>query len=204
MRLQKLGIVFVLLLIAAAGTGAFFYTQYQLRGHQEYLTRRPPSAKDIENAKGQMLTLTESHGGERKWVLKVKQLQYGGSNNVAQLTQVQGVMYDDKQKVQFTFDSPSGTFYKSDSRFILTQGVRMFSPDVKVLIASPQMEWSSKASVITATGGVMMSKEDFGTSKADKALFSMDFTKIQFVGGATSVIGGQDKNAKKTQVGLSG
>ncbi len=51
------------------------------------------------------------------------------------------------------------------------------------------MDWTSDNGIINAVGGVQMMKQDFGTSNAEKAVFSMDFSKIQFIGNATSVMG---------------
>ncbi len=190
MTLKHFGVVSFLLGITVLGAGSIWYTAYRLRNHREFIDNNMPTAKQIERAKGETITLTETQNGNRKWVLKMKELKYAKNNNVAQMIGVQGLVYGKKQDVLFTFTAPTGTYSKDSNQVSLTNGAKMVSPSAKVLISAPQMVWSSKNDEVKASGGVHMLKDGFGESSAQKAVFSMDFSKIQFIGDATSIIGG--------------
>lgn len=189
MKIHKVSIATFLVFLAVAGGGSLLYTVYRLRNHPEYLSDTAAQIQRIEKAQGQTITLTETKAGQRKWVLKMKEIKYSKDNSIAELIGVEGLLYGDKQDVMFTFQAPTGEYYKENNRVILHKGVTMVSPSAKVMLKAPDMDWSSNSDVITATGGVQMQKEGFGTSQAQKAVFAMDFSKIEFSGGALSNIG---------------
>jgi LPS export ABC transporter protein LptC len=193
MKPKKLGIAIFLVAIVGLGLGSIFYTMYRLRNHQEFLSDYSPRIEQIEKAKGETITLTETTEGSRKWVLKMKEMKYSKDKSSAVLTGIQGIVYGDSQKVLAIFEAPNGEFFKNDNRVILTEGVKMISPSTKVRIQAPKMDWSSKTGVVIATGGVVMAKEGFGSSRAQRAEFAMDFSRIQFSGNTASVIGGHPK-----------
>lgn len=189
MKPKKFGIALFLLALISIGIGSMMYTKYRLKGHQEFISDYAPVVERIEKAKGKTITLTETKNGHRKWVLKMKEIKYSKDNSIANLTDVKGLVYDEKQAIMFTFEAPAGQYFKDKSRILLNDGARMISPSAEVVIISPNMDWSSESNLITATGGVQMKKKNFGISKAEKATLSTDFSHIQFSGHATSVLG---------------
>lgn len=189
MTFKKLGILFILLLIIATGLGSILYTTYRLRDHEEFLSDYTPQIKQIERAKGKTITLTETKDGHRRWVLKMKEIRYSKDNSAAQLIDVKGLVYGDKQEILFAFNAPAGKFFKESNRVILSNGAQIISPSAKVVIKANQMDWSSRKGSILAKGGVRMKKANFGISQAEAAVFAMDFSKIEFKGKVVSVIG---------------
>ncbi len=191
MKLKNLGVFLFIALLVLAGSSAMLYTHFRLKAQQT--SEFSPDIKKIERAKGETITLTETQNGNRKWVLKMNEVKYSKDNNTAHMSKVQGLVYGDKkgdtQEVLFTFEAPAGTYFKDKNHVYLTDGAKMVSPSAKIIIMAPNMDWSSQTNTVNASGGVKMRKEHFGESSANKAVFAMDFSKIQFLGQATSVLG---------------
>ncbi len=187
---KKTGLAIILFLIVTIGASSMIYTMYRLRHHQEFLSDTAPTVQQVEKAKGETITLTETQGGQAKWVLKMKESKFSRAYSIANLKDIKGMVYGGEKKVLFTFAAPKGTYYKKDNRITLEDGARMTSPTAKVTIHAPHMDWSSEDNRVSASGGVKMMKQDFGVSSAEKAMFALDFSKIEFSGGAKSVIGG--------------
>lgn len=196
MNPKRTGITIFLILITVIGAGSLLYTMLRLRQHPEFIGDDADRIRQIEKAKGETITLTETQDGHRKWVLKMKELKYSKDNSRGQLKGVQGLVYDDNQKVLFIFNAPSGTYYKDTNRVILMQG-SMTAPLAKVTITAPRLDWSAQGKMIEASGGVRMIKQDVGVTQAESAKFAMDFSKIQFTGNATSVLGGSSKHGSQ-------
>lgn len=200
MKFQKLGVALFLLLIVTAGLASIVYTNIRLRHHPEYLSGTVSRHDQPEKAHGQIITLTETQAGMRKWVLIMKEIKYNKDNNTAKLIDIHGQVYGDKQDVQFTFAAPSGVYVKDARRITLTDGATMFSPSAKVTIRSPQMVWSSSVGKVHATGGVNMTKEGVGTTHANTAVFSTDFSQIRFIGDAKSIMGSPSTTGDKKTI----
>jgi hypothetical protein len=164
-------------------------TMVRLQQHPEFLADTPPPATEIEKAQGQTITLTETQNGLRKWVLKMQAIDYGHDNRMARLTSVVGLVYGDQGDPMFTFKAPSGWYWKENSRIRLEGGASLFSPTTRITLNAPVMDWSASGQSVTATGGVRMTKPDFGVTQAHEAILAMDFSRIQFSGKTTSVIG---------------
>lgn len=191
MNLKKAGAIVFLIALVGMGTGSILYTMYRLRHNQEYLEKSPP--EKVEKAQGQTITLTESKEGKRKWVLQMKSISYSKDKNVAFLQGVKGLVYGDTQKVLVRFEAPTGEFHKHQNRIYLTKGVKMVSPQSDVTLQAPQMEWSADTDMVVAQGGVKMTKEGFGSTRAQTAEFAMDFSHIRFSGKTASIIGSTPK-----------
>jgi len=193
---QRIGVTAFLIFLVAIGTGAMLYTAYRLRDQKDLLTDGVEPKAQPEKAQGNTITLTETRQGHRKWVLQMKELKYAKNNNLAKLTDIQGTVYGDKDDVLFSFKAPTGQYLKDKGEITLKQGAEAVSPSANVVITAPQMNWCSGKGMVNASGGVKMVKKDFGTSQSEKAMFAMDFSKIQFLGNASTTIG-SDSNSKK-------
>lgn len=190
MNPKKLAIIFFLGIIIAAGAGSIFYTMFRLRNHQEFLSSDyKPEVEQIEKAKGQTITLTETEGGRRKWVLKMKEIKYSKDNSLAQLIEINGLVYGDNNAILFAFNAPEGQYHKEKNQILLHKGAKMISPEAKIKIQAKEMSWSSKGKQIQASGNIQMEKSGFASSKAQHAIIAMDFSKIQLSGGVTSTLG---------------
>jgi LPS export ABC transporter protein LptC len=179
----------ILALLLLAGGGAIFYASFKLMNHPEYLNGKNPENKP-ENAIGQAITLTETKNGNRKWVMKIQDLHYAKATHMGLMKGVEGLVYDDKNEVMFTFTAPEGVYDKVNSMVSLDKGAKIISPKTQASITAPKMKWSSSSDIVEATGGVKMDKQQFGVSQADQAYFAMDFSRIEFRGHLHSSIGG--------------
>ncbi len=186
MNPKKFAIIIFLVIIVAAGSGSFLYTMYRLRNHQEFLTEEA-EIKQIENAEGEKITLTETKNGKRNWVIKMDRIKYNKDKSIGDLTGVKGLIYDDKQDVLFIFTAPEGKYYRAKGRIDLTKGAKMRSPEAKITITAPEMIWSLTNADVLAKGGVKMVRKGAGYSQGDEAHFNMDFSEIDFRGKVTSV-----------------
>lgn len=179
-------VIGALLTIVALGVGAILYTQYQLKLSREN-ARREALAR-VEKAQGQSITLTETQNGHKKWVLKVKQIQYSKDNNIANMQGVLGLVYGDDQDILFGFDAPAGVYDRNKKSIALTSGASLVSPKANLTMTAPQISWSDVTHQISANGGVEMKKKGFGITRASSANVSMDFSHIEFHGSARTAI----------------
>jgi LPS export ABC transporter protein LptC len=186
---QRIGVTAFLIFLVGIGAGAMLYTSYRLRDQQDLLNEGATPKTQYEKAQGNTITLTETRQGHRKWVLQMKELKYAKDNNAAKLTDIQGLVYGDKDDILFRFKAPTGEYLKDKGRIMLSKGAEAVSPSANVIITAPQMDWSSGNGMVNASGGVKMVKKDFGTSQSEKATFAMNFSKIQFLGNASTTIG---------------
>ncbi len=188
MKLKRLGLVLGLTGLVALGAGSLLYTRFRFKQDPSLLAgSKDPSAN--EKARGEAITLIETQAGQKKWVLKVQKIQYTQQNALAHLEGVSGTVYGDDQKVLFTVTSPAGEYTKKNSRVTLTKGVRMVSPSADIMITAPKMVWSSKNNVVKATGGITMIKKGLGSTRANEAVFLMDFSRVRFEGETLTEIG---------------
>jgi LPS export ABC transporter protein LptC len=144
---KHLGVGLFLALIISAGLGSMWYTMHRLKNDKEFVSSYDQEIERIEKAKGKTITLTETKAGHRKWVLKMKSIEYNKDNSLATLKDIKGLVYGDKQKVLITVVAPNGEYRKDTNQIMLKDGVKMLSPATEMSITADRMEWSTPVAV---------------------------------------------------------
>lgn len=189
LNVQRLSTVAFLIFLGGFAVGSIIYAVVKLSNHQELLDPDHQLPLKAEETSGKNITLTETKNGQLKWQMKVAALQYNGANTIATMHGVKGQLYKPNGEVALNFEAPEGTFYKKDSRIELTKTVQLTADNGKISMKAPFMTWSSAKDEIVAQGGISFSKADFGRTQAQRAVFSMDFTKVDLFGHVESWIG---------------
>lgn len=142
---------------------------------------------------GKNVSFTVTEGETKKWKLDAAHAVYNESHTQADLTEVKGEFYNEKGEPVLTFTAPKGQYINKNNAVTLSGGV--VAKSVKdsssggkggTMIA-PQMVWSAKTDVVTATGGTELTFPE-GKSTAQTCKFTLDFSNIALEGGVSSTI----------------
>ncbi|MCA9798921.1 MAG: LPS export ABC transporter periplasmic protein LptC [Cyanobacteria bacterium HKST-UBA04] len=189
LNVQQLGFATFLLFLAGFVLASIGYSIIRLNAHPELLEETHTLTDVAEQTSGDLISLTETRNGKPKWIIKVKSIQYNSENTQAAMEMVTGTIYNEEGGVLLNFIAPKGRFYKENSRIELTKTVELQSPSAQITMKAPFMTWSSLKDEIEASGGIVFSKQDFGRTLANKAVFAMDFSAIELYGNVQTWLG---------------
>lgn len=182
----KIIVTAVLLLLLAGGGSAIYMATQQTQKALEAETQTV-SPEDEANPKvvGENVTFTITEGEVKRWEIKVKKAFYFPDHSGADLLDVYGHLFDDDGEITATFTAPKGVFDQKSQGIDLSGGVVVNGGgDEPATLKAPHLTWSPKKEKISADGGVELTRQGFGVSRADRCQFSMDFDFVALEGNA--------------------
>lgn len=187
-------LVIIALLLLLAGGGLAIWNANRKAADapppQEETTAEQPSMI------GKNVSFTVTEGETKKWKLEASKAIYNESHSQADLTDVKGEFYNEKGEPVLSFTAPKGKYLSKDNAVTLSGGVVAKSTKETSnggkggTMTAPQMVWSAKTDVVTATGGTELTFPE-GKSTAQTCKFTLDFSNIVLEGGVSSTITSQ-------------
>lgn len=190
---QKL-LIGILVLIVGGVIFSIIYSNQQMsewQSQRQAGQQENPDGKLADDVVGEGVSFTITEGDKKRWELKVNQTVYDQDQEWARLKKVSGLFYGDDGEVVAEFESPTGDFNQKKKKIILKDGVVVHSvpkkkSDPVSVLKAPEVTWGSDMDFVLADGGIRLTTEGFGESKARRCKFSMDFTDIRLEGGVDS------------------
>lgn len=210
---QKALILTVLFLFIIGITGAIGYSVKETLDWEQKSTKEIKTEfLESANVSGEGVSIVVTEGDKKKWTLNAKKILYYQHKNDAKLIGIEGLFFDDEGNPIMRFYAPEGSFINADNQITLTGGVKAKTYQEKALsqeplndaeiteadkaeeasdsveLNAPKMQWSSRSKEVVAEGGVKISHGAFGTSQANKCIFTLDLSKLSLTGQASTSI----------------
>ncbi|MGD9580805.1 MAG: LPS export ABC transporter periplasmic protein LptC [Vampirovibrionia bacterium] len=142
------------------------------------------NSESSENAEAKNLHIVETESGKKVWELTADKAIYSDKN--AKLINVRGKFFSDNNEILLTFKAPEGNYVEKFHQLSLNKGAYVQHPEEHITISSDTMYWSNEKDDITAEKDVVVDKNGKLKSRADKCIFSTDFTNIKLEGNTYS------------------
>ncbi|MCE3235053.1 MAG: hypothetical protein K0Q50_1233 [Vampirovibrio sp.] len=185
---RNLVIVALLLLLVGGGLAIW-------NAERKVADTPPPQETTAEQPSmvGKNVSFTVTEGETKKWKLDAAHAIYNESHTQADLTDVKGEFYNAKGEPVLSFTAPKGQYTNKNNAVTLSGGV--LAKSVKDTssggkggtMKAPQMVWSAKTDLVTATGGTELTFPE-GKSTAQTCKFTLDFSNIELEGNVSSTI----------------
>jgi LPS export ABC transporter protein LptC len=192
-------IVLFLLVVIVGAILANLNAQQQLgqQAGQTAVTPQAPAGAGIPDegvagsdvvAEDVAFTFTEN--ATKRWDIRAHRAVYYKNKQGARLEDVQGELYDPRGQLVARFKAPTGKYEEDHKQVELSGGVSVESArkgkGQALTVRAPKMSWNAVSPKILAQGGVSLNAEGFGETRADKAIFTQDFSSIELAGNAVT------------------